>query len=306
MSQYFRRITKMGLVNFWRNRWVSLATVLVMALAIFTIGSLIFLNVLLTSSLGRLQDKVDVTVYFKLDAAQDEMTTLQRAIGELGEVRAVAFVSREEALARFRERHRNNALITQSLEELDENPLEASLNVKAKDPAQYASIARFLEAGAFASVVDKIDYHQNRVVIDRLSAVLAASRQLGAGISFALAAIAVLVAFNTIRLAIFTSREEISVMRLVGATNRYVRGPFIVEGMLHGLIAALISLVLFYPLTLWLGPKAERFFGGPNLFAYYGAHIIELAAVLLGIGVLLGALSSMFAVRRYLREGVRR
>ncbi|MBI2175330.1 MAG: ABC transporter permease [Parcubacteria group bacterium] len=306
MWRYLRRITKLGLVNFWRNRWVSLATVLVMVLAIFTIGSLIFLNVLLTSSLERLQDKVDITIYFKIDALEDEMITLRDAVAKLDEVRAVEFVSRDEALLRFRERHANNALITQSLDELGENPLEASLNIKAKEPSQYESIARFLDAGAFASVVDKIDYHQNRVVIERLSGILSASRRLGAGISIALIAIAVLVAFNTIRLAIFTSREEISVMRLVGATNRYIRGPFMVEGVLHGVLAAVISLIIFYPLTLWLGPAAERFFGGPNLFQYYGAHIAEFALVLLVLGIFLGAASSMFAMRRYLREGVRR
>lgn len=306
MWRYLRRITKLGLVNFWRNRWVSLATVLVMVLAIFTIGSLIFLNVLLTSSLERLQDKVDITIYFKIDAPDDEISMLRDAVEKLDEVRAVAYVSREEALARFRERHSNNALITQSLDELGDNPLEASLNIKAKEPSQYESITRFLDAGVFANIVDKIDYHQNRIVIERLSGILSASRRLGAGISITLVAIAVLVAFNTIRLAIFTSREEISVMRLVGATNRYIRGPFMVEGVLHGVLAAVISLIIFYPLTLWLGPAAERFFGGPNLFQYYGAHVLEFALVLLVLGVFLGSASSMFAVRRYLREGVRR
>lgn len=301
MSKYLRRIVKLGTTSFWRNRWVSLATVLVMVLAIFTIGSLIFMNVLLTASLGQLQDKVDITVYFKTSAPEEEVRSLESAVGGLSEVASVAFVSREAALERFRTRHANNALITQSLEELGDNPLAASINVKAKNPSQYESIARFLEANTFSDIVDKIDYRQNKVVIERLSAILNASRRLGVGISLALVVIAVLVAFNTIRLAIFTNREEISVMRLVGATNHYIRGPFLVEGVLHGILAALITLAAFYPLTLWLGPKAERFFGGPNLFAYYLNHFVELGFVLLVIGIVIGTTSSIIAMRRYLK-----
>lgn len=301
MSPYIRRIIKAGILNFWRNGWVSLATVLVMVLTLFVTGALVFSNVLLESALTRIEEKVDISVYFKLDAPEDEMLALKSKVEKLGEVKAATYTSREDALANFKARHANNALITQSLEELGENPLGASLNIRAENPEHYGSIAQFLASPSFADIIDKVNYFQNKVVIDRLSGILAASQRVGFGTTLVLAIIAVLVAFNTIRLAIYTSKDEIQIMRLVGATNNFIRSPFIIEGVLYGVISAVTVIVAFYPLTLWLGPKAEQFLGGPNLFEYYIANFFQLFALLLIVGIALGSLSSFIAIRRYLK-----
>ncbi len=295
-----RRVIRTGFINFWRNGWVSLATILVMVITLFVIGSLILGNALVSSTLAQLQDKVDITVYFKGDAKEDEIIALKENLAKLNEVKDVNYTSAADALSAFKQRHSDNALITQSLDELGDNPLGATLNIKAKDPSQYESISRFLEASAISSV-DKINYRQNKTVIDRLSGILSASRNAGFGIILVLSVIAVLVAFNTIRLAIFTSRDEITVMKLVGASSRYVRGPFIIEGLMHGLVAAFFAMVIFYPLTFWLGPLTEQFFGGINIFAYYISNFFQLFAVLLITGCGLGAFSSFVAVRRYLK-----
>jgi cell division transport system permease protein len=300
-----KRILKQGLINFWRNGWVSLASVLVMVLTLFVVGILFFSNLLLTSALERLEDQVDISVYFKTEAPVDKILSLKSSVEKLGEVERVEYISREEALSRFKERHRENVLITQSLEELGENPLGASLNVKAKDPRQYEAISRFLESGPPAGgeeIIDKINYRQNQVVIERLNQILQSSRALGLGGTIVLAAIAVIVAFNTIRLAIYTSRDEISIMRLVGATNSYIRGPFLVEGVIHGLLATIVTTIIFLPLASWLGPKAEHFFGGPNLYNYYLSNFLAIFAILLLVGVVLGVISSLIATRRYLKE----
>ena len=295
-----RRLIRTGFINFWRNGWVSLATILVMVITLFVIGSLILGNALVSSTLSQLQDKVDITVYFKGDAKEDDIIALKENLMKLNEVKDVSYVSAADALSAFKQRHSDNALITQSLDELGDNPLGASLNIKAKDPSQYESISRFLEASAISSI-DKINYNQNKTVIDRLASILNAARNAGFGIILVLSIIAVLVAFNTIRLAIFTSRDEITVMKLVGASSHYVRGPFIIEGLMHGLVAAFFAMAIFYPLTLWLGPLTEQFFGGINIFAYYISNFFQLFAVLLVVGCGLGALSSFIAVRRYLK-----
>lgn len=296
------RIIKRGVVNFWRNGWVSLATVLVMVLALFVLGALFFSNVLLTSALSRLEEKVDISVYFKTSAPEEDILVLKSSLEKLQEVKAVEYVSRDQALAAFQERHAENALITQALEELGENPLGASLNVKAKDPRQYEAISRFLEAGSFENIVDKINYRQNQVVIDKLTGILKASRALGLGVTLVLSAIAILVAFNTIRLAIYTSRDEISIMRLVGASVWRVCSPFLLEGVIHGVIASVLTMLAFWPLAVWLGPKADRFFGGPNLLDYYLSNFIVIFLMLLFAGVVLGVTSSLIATRRYLKE----
>ena len=298
----FKRMVKQGVVNFWRNGWVSLATVLIMVITLFVGGTLFFSNLLLTSALQSLEKKVDISVYFTNEAPEEEIASLQIALKRLAEVDSIEYISRDDALAQFRQRHSANALITQSLDELGENPLGATINVKAKDPKQYASISRFLESGSFGSIIDKINYRQNQVVIDRLTSLIAASRALGLGITVVLAFIAILVTFNTIRLAIYTSKDEISIMRLVGASNSYIRGPFLVEGMIHGLFATIVTMVIFWPLAVWLGPKASRFFGGPNLFNYYLSNFVAIFLMLLAVGVVLGVISSLIATRRYLRE----
>lgn len=298
----FYRTVRQGLVSFWRNGWVSLATILVMVLALFVLGALFFSNLLLTSALERLEEKVDISVYFKNLASEEDILNLKASLERLGEVRSVEYISREEALRQFQERHRENALITQALEELGENPLGASLNISAKDPRQYEALSRFLESGSFEAIVDKINYRQNQVVIEKLTGILKASRAIGLGVTVALSVIAVLVAFNTIRLAIYTARDEIQIMRLVGASDSYVRGPFLVEGVLHGVIAAVITLAIFWPFVIWLGPLAERFFGGPNLLDYYASNFLAIFLMLLVAGVILGVISSLVATRRYLKE----
>lgn len=298
---FYKRVVKAGVINFWRNGWVSLATILVMMLTLFVSGALIFSNVLLKSALTRIEEKVDISVYFRPDAPEEEVLALKSKVEKLTEVKSAAYVSRENALENFKARHASNALITQSLEELGENPLGASLNIRAKNPEHYESIAQFLASSSFANIIDKVNYFQNKAVIDRLSGILAASQRVGFGTTLVLAIIAILVTFNTIRLAIYTSKDEIHIMRLVGATSGFIRSPFIVEGVLYGIISAITVMTAFYPLTLWLGPKAEQFFGGPNLFEYYIANFFQLLALLLLVGIILGSLSSFIAIRRYLR-----
>jgi len=302
----FKRVLTAGFLNFWRNGWVSLATVLIMVITLSAVGSLFFGKNILLTVLDQLQDKVDVTVYFRTEAEEPEVLFLKDSLSELSEVKSIEYISKEEALVAFKDRHAENNLIIQSLDELSDNPLGASLNIKAKDPSQYESIARFLESGLPAqanvfSSIDKINYKQNKVVIDRLANILQASRKLGAGVSFALIFVALLVTFNTIRLAIYTNKEEIKIMRLVGASNRYIRSPFVVEGVFYGLVSAIVTMILFYPLTLWLGPLSERFFGGINVFHYYLNNFGQLFLILSAVGIALGTFSSWIATRRYLK-----
>ncbi|MBI4692089.1 MAG: FtsX-like permease family protein [Candidatus Terrybacteria bacterium] len=299
-----KRVIKAGFVNFWRNGWVSLATVLIMVVTLFSIGSLIFARAILGSMISQIQDKVDITIYFKTDALEQDTLALKDSLSKLSEVRAVDYVSAEQNLEKFRERHKDNALIAQSLEELGENPLGATLNVKAKETSQYEAVAKFLESEsktASGSIIDKINYFQNKKIIDRLSKILDSSKKLGSILSLVLIAISIIITFNTIRMAIYISREEIGVMRLVGASSRFVAGPFIIEGIMYGVISAIVTTILFYPLSLWLGPLTENFFSGINLFRYYVSNLGQIFLVLLLVGAGLGSISSFIAVRRYLK-----
>lgn len=302
-----KRIIRTGFINFWRNGFVSLASVIVMVITLFVIGSLIFVNAMLESSLEQIKDKVDVNVYFVTEALEEDVLKVQDALEGLPEVEAVTYISREEALENFKERHENDQVALQALEELDDNPLRASLRVKAGDPSQYERIAGFLEEDAEAlnadgtPIISKINFNENRAAIDRLTDIITSLEKFGFVLTVALIVASILITFNTIRLAIYTSRDEIAVMRLVGASYTYIRGPFVFEGIMYGCVAAIITLVIFYPLTLWLGPATESFFGNINIFSYYTNNFGSIFLTLLGSGIILGAVSSFLAVKKYLK-----
>jgi cell division transport system permease protein len=256
--------------------------------------------------LDEIRDKVDVNVYFVTSAPEEDILTLQQRIESLPEVSSVTYTSREQALQEFRERHENDEFTLQALDELNDNPLGASLNVKAKDPSQYESIAEFLSQESAlsadgSSIIDKVNYYQNKTAIDKLSGIIDAANRLGTAVTSMLVLISVLITFNTIRLAIYISREEISVMRLVGASAMYIRGPFVIVGIIYGVVAGILTLGLFYPVTYWLGGVTENFFIGLNVFEYYTANFGQVFLMVIGSGIVIGALSSYLAVRKYLK-----
>ena len=244
-----KRIIRSGYLNFRRNGWLSTATILVMVMALFVLGWLMMLSVVANTALSSLENKIDISVYFKNNSSESDISAVKNDLTVLPEVANVDFISAEESLESFRERHKENKLISDSLEELGGNPLSASLNIKAKDARNYAAISEFLSAKNYQAI-DKINYFENQKVIERLSAVVNTSRIFGSVLVLFLGFIAVLVAFNTVRLAIYTMREEINIMRLVGATAWFIRGPFLFEGMLYGSIAALVTTFSFFPILL--------------------------------------------------------
>jgi len=300
-----RRVTKAGFVGFWRNAYVSLASIFVLTVALFVIGATMFINQLLNVSLSALQSKVDINVYFVPDAPEDEIERIRNAVATLPDVSLVSYTTREEALQQYRERRQGDEISLQALEELDENPLGGNLAIQAKETSQYENIARFLDEQRAAAepqtpVIDVINYDQNRDSIDTLTGVIDATEKASLIVMSILLIAAVLITFNTIRLAIYTSREEIAIMRLVGASNMFIRGPFMLQGIMYGFIAGLLALLFFYPLLIWLGPRTELFFE-LNLFTYYVQNFGTIFGILVGIGVALGLISSTLAVARYLR-----
>lgn len=303
-----KRVLRSGLLSFSRNAFVSVASILVMTVTLFTVGVTIFAGVILNSALIELRDKADVNVYFAQGATEDRILEMKASLEALPEVASVEYLSRDDALAQFRERHKNDQLTLQALDELGENPLGAVLNVKAKDITQYEAIASFLqdqqvaEAGS-TNIIDKINFYdeQHRAALERLQRITDSAGRLGFIIISILILTTLAISFNTLRLAIYSSRDEIQVMRLVGAGSFYIRAPFMVEGMLYGLIAGIITLLIFYPLTWWLGGATGNFFGGVNIFTYYVEHFLYFFAVIIGTGIVLGAIASFLAVRRYLK-----
>ena len=300
-----KRVLVGGSKNFVRGGAVSAATVLIMTVTLAIISSLVFLSALLSFTLDTIKNKVDVSVYFVTTASEQDIFAVRDQLEKLPQVSSVTYTSAADALTAFRARHANDQLTLQALDQLGGNPLDASLEVRAKDPSEYESIVNFLEASPAlssdgTSIIDRINYAQNKNVIDRLSLAIRATREVGFAVVIFFALASILIAFATIRLAIYTAKDEIAVMRLVGASNAYIQGPFVVEGVITGVLAALIVLLLLWPTTWYVGEKTATWFGGFSLAGYYDSHFILFFGVLMLSGILLGAIASVLAIRKYL------
>ncbi|OGG79693.1 hypothetical protein A3J11_01670 [Candidatus Kaiserbacteria bacterium RIFCSPLOWO2_02_FULL_55_12] len=301
----FKRVLVTGWKNFARGGAVSAATVLIMTVTLAIIASLVFISALLSYTLDTIKEKVDVSVYFVTTASEGEILAVKDQIEKLPQVASVTYTSADEALTAFRARHAADQLTLQALDELGGNPLDASLSVRAKDPAEYESIVNFLEASPAlsadgASIVDRINYAQNKEVIDRLTLAIQATREIGFAIVILFAIASILIAFATVRLAIYTAKDEIAVMRLVGASNSYIQGPFIITGIITGVIAAALILLLLWPATWYAGTKTVSWFSGFSMANYYADHFSIIFFILLFSGIVLGAVASVLAVRKYL------
>jgi len=295
-----QRIIKAGWNNFWRNRWLSLATISVMFLAIFSASVLVLLNVIGQNILITLQNKVDVSVYIKQEVGEQEINKMRSDLMFLGEVKNVVYVSSEEALVKFKERHKENPTLMESVAELG-NPLLPALNIEANNASQYDAIISFLENGKYKESIEKINYKQSKPLIEKLSNFSDKVKRGGLLISIILAVVAGLVAFNTIRLAMYNFKNEVEVMRLVGASDWYIRGPFLVEGILYGAFAALSALIILTPLLYFFSPKISILAPDSNIFKWYTDNFFLFFLLQLILGIVLGGASSIVAIRKYLR-----
>ncbi|MFA6432733.1 MAG: permease-like cell division protein FtsX [Candidatus Paceibacterota bacterium] len=311
-----KRIFKTGFVNFWRNGFLSFTAIVILTITLLSFGALIFAGAFGQAMLKEVKSQVDINIYFSLSASEQSILALRGEIDDLAEVDSTVFVSRDQALADFQTKWQNNTLIMQGLQELGSNPFPASLNVKAKDPGQYGGIANYLENKSptdesGAPIIDKINYQENKLIIDRLGRIIPAVEQTGIIITIIFAIVAVVVVFNTIRLITFTARDEISVMKLVGASNIYVRGPLVISGMMYGIVAGIIALIVIAAVAYWSDALILRFAGvdtaanfafAVNVFSdYFTRNFGQLFGIILGSGIILGGISSYIAARRYLR-----
>ncbi|MFC1721587.1 cell division protein FtsX [Patescibacteria group bacterium] len=298
------RVTKFGLKNFWRNIWLSVATTVIMIVTLFIISVIVMLNMLASAAIDEVQNKVDLTVYFRNDAAEERILEVRTQVLNLNTVETTNYISKDEALEQFKKEHEGDEVILESLNVLGDNPLEPALVVKANETENYAEISAFLESDKFNDVISKVNFEDNRQLIEKLLNITDNIRKGGLVVGIIFVIIAVLVVFNTVRLAIYTHKEEIGIMKLVGATNWFVRGPFILEGVVYGLIGAFATLLLLYPILQAASPRVSSFFENQalDISQYYAENIIWIAGGLIALGVILGIISSAIAVGRYLRK----
>ncbi len=302
MATAIYRIIKHALEHLWRQRLLSVATLVVMVMTLFAFGSLIVGNHILTSALNSIQEKIDISVYFKTTTPEDQILNIQKTLQQMSQVKSVQYISNAQALQIFEQQHANDPTISQALNELGTNPLSASLNIKANNPNDYPVIANYLNGSQVSGLVENVSYNQNQLVIKRLAEIINISREAGLILTIILAFAATLIAFNTILIAIYSNREEVEIMRFVGASNTFISGPYIIEGVVYGIIAAVISLLILTPVVFVISPYMQVFIPGFSLQQYFIGNLVLLFLYEIIFGSVIGIISGMIALRRYLKK----
>lgn len=299
-----RRIIVAAWKHFARNAWLALTTIFVLTLALLSVNVLVGVNQLLDRAVRTLEDKVDISVYFKENTPLAILDQAKFFMSSLPQVSSAEILTAEAALEQFRARHANEPKILGALGELDKNPLGATLILKAKKPSDYPFLLEALNNPQFDFAIESKNYEDHAETIARVRDLGRSARLFGLGLILVFATFSLLIVFNTIRIAIYTQREEIGVMRLVGASSSYVRLPFMFEGILLALISLFAAGVLVAIAASYADARLATFFGGadPGLRNYFFSNAAALLFVEGGALTLLVALSSWAAVGKYLRR----
>lgn len=297
------RAIKFAIQDFWRNIWLSLITVFIVALTLIMVNLLIVINVLANHSIKLVQEKVDISIYFTPKAAENQILEVRSKLLAMPTVKEVKYISSAEAYESLKADNQNNPDVTETLKELEVNPLGATLVIVAKDPQYYSIIMKSLDDQSYNNLIESKTFEDHEEIIKKINAWTSKIYQVGIGFSLFLVLIVILIVFNTVRMAIYTHREEIGIMKLVGANNWFVRSPFLLEGILCSLVACILTVIVMYPLLGVIQSYVGSFFGasGFNLVDYFNGHFLPIFGLEFLAMVLLNVLSTGWATRRYLK-----
>jgi len=295
------RTFKEGLTNFQRNGWLSFATITILSLSLFIIAFAGLITIGTRLIVSSLENRISITVSFNPDVSENRITIMQEDLRRFREIASVEYVSRDQALKDFLESNGNDPIIRQAVDEIGENPLLASLVIRAKNQADYEKIATVLETSKYQTDISRINFEKNRRIFERLNAISEAARKFGLALGVAFALIAILITFNTVRITIYSHRQEFEIMRLVGASNLYVRMPYIFEGILYGLCAGIVAVALVALGSYGLAGFTTGAFPQGSLLDVFVSYLPMLTMLTVTLGIVLGVISSFIAIHRYLK-----
>jgi cell division transport system permease protein len=248
-----------------------------------------------------LKDKVDISVYFNETTSKDQIFSIQNNLLSRSDIKTVDYISKEKALEKWRKMSTGDDKISGAISETF-NPLPRSLEIKTDSPEDLENVNQFLSAADYKPLIRDISYRKNKDLVDRLVKITQFVKYTGWVLSSIFVLIAILIIYNTIRLTIYARSDEIEIMKLVGASDWHVQGPFIVEGISYGILASIISSVIMFMAFRLLLPVTEQYLGvgGVNSVSA-GLNFGIVIGVQLFVGLILGIGCSLFAVRRHLR-----
>jgi cell division transport system permease protein len=299
--RFFKRIFKLGTKTFKRNPESTTASVFILVIVISLITLLYLFQPVSQFLMKSVEEKFDVSVYFNENSSQEEIEEVSDKISSMSVVENVDYVSKEQAFQNFKERHEDNPALMESLDELGLNPFLASLNVKAFDSSRYEDIITSLDNSSYKSSIYKVDYYEKKPVLEKLSSIKSQVNRFGIVLSIGLGIIAILVAFNQIHLSVYTSKQEIGIMKMIGASNIFIKGPFIVQGIMIGIISSLITFFLFFLVILLFNSGIQSSLGGFNLLQFFIENLFLILGLQLAVGIGIEVFGSSIAIKKYLK-----
>ncbi len=299
------RALKFALQNFWRNIWLSLVTISIIILALISVTSLLVFNLLADNILDKVQAKSEIYIDLTDQAKQAQIDYLVTELSKLPDIREVRYVTPEETLARFRENNAADAVVIASLDSLSSNPFSGSIYISVNNIEQFSVLLEEISQPEYSEIleIDNSEFSQAKDLITSISNYSRQIQKIGFVISLFFILVSIIVVANTIQMGIYSHREEIGIMKLVGASNWFVRAPYIIEGIIYSVIACLVLVVLFYSLAGCLQPQLDAFLGeySLDLVATVNANFLWVIGWEVIVAIVITTLSGMIATRKYLR-----
>jgi len=302
MITYLKRILKFAFQDFNRNKGISIAAIFVLMITMMLVSGIFLTQGMMSYLISEVKNKIDITAYFKDNASEEEILAVKDAIlASSSDIKSIKYVSKEQALVSFNQKHGDDAVLSRALEQVGDNPFLPSLNIVTNgETTQYEQISNTLETSNYAKLIEKVDYSEKKDTIEKVHSITSNVNKFGIIAGVVLIIIAVLVVFNTIKLAVESSKAEISTMRIVGASDWFVKGPFIIQGIIYGVIGFLISALLLGAFTYLLSPKIMLVLPGFDLYNYYLSRFWLLSLIQLIFGVGVGIASSLIVIKKHL------
>lgn len=302
----FLRILHTGTVNFIRNTSLAIAAMAVMIVTLtIVLGSLIA-NATFANTIKQITSKIDVSVYLNDSVTPEQTDTLVKQLKALPNAASVQYLSKAQVLKQYQHQNAGNTQLQLAIDQTS-NPLPATIHIKPRDLNKISDIKAFLSKPAVAALQsDPPSYSGNlKQAIDNITHATNILREIGVIAVIVFAVVSALIIFNTIQMAIFNRRDEIQIMRLLGASTTYIRGPFVVESAIYGLLAAVISVLIINSIFVASSATLQATtFGLLDInyaTTYFDSHFWQFLALQLMVGILIGAVSSVIATRRYLK-----
>lgn len=299
---FIYRIIKFSLQDIFRNIWLTIVTVTILLLALFSINTLITVRLISDSTVAAVKEKIDISLYIKSDTSEDQIIALKNQLAEFPRIREVVYVSKDQAISSFREKYANNPAILAALKELGRNPLSPSLTIIPKDFNESSLVINELRV-TDSPIIESRDFTDNTLILQKINAITKRLSEVGFFIISIFILTSLLVVYNAIRVAIYTHRQEIEIMRLVGASNHFIYLPYLFSALMYSLVSVMIIIAIFYPFLSLLQPYLEAFFVDnsvpllsyfiDNFFLIFGGQFLAV--------LFINAIASLFAVRKYSR-----